>query len=416
MAPSQLDGEASSRGRTDEPHLVFDSLDLDLVIKVLSKTIFSPFFTIFLPLTFLAQVRSTSHPAFIVSCTWTAIVCIFGALRHADRVYANQASWILAPPKLDWGDQIVLITGGGSGIGALLAETLAMRNVSVVVLTKDPPKYETQNENIYTYTCDVSDYAQVQAAASKIREEVGDPTIIVNNAGVVKGKLLLDLTEDDVKDTFGANTLAHFWTLKTFLPAMLARGSGHVVTMSSVLGVVGCAQMTDYCASKAALVNLHQSLRFELDNRYHTPGIRTTLLLPSFTRTSLFSLAALPGSRPGLLGAIWSFLAPELQPHVVVKAVIDALDAGESRVCRLPWYTHAARGMGVGVGVVPKWMADLLQRLAGADHAMSAYGPKPDAGERLLAERRAEASAEASASASVVEKGGSQSDEKAQSD
>lgn len=45
--------------------------------------------------------------------------------------------------------------------------------------------------------------------------------------------------------------------------------------------------------------------------------------------------------------------------------MIDALDAGESRVCRLPWYTHAARGMGVGVGVVPKWMADLLQRVSG---------------------------------------------------
>jgi hypothetical protein len=106
MAPSQLsqlDGEASSRGRSGEPHLVFDNLDLDLgrslsnsslsatssssmlslaktmpVIKVLSKTIFSPFFTIFLPLTFLAQVRSTSHPAFIVSCAWTVIVCLFG--------------------------------------------------------------------------------------------------------------------------------------------------------------------------------------------------------------------------------------------------------------------------------------------------------------------------------------------------
>ena len=81
--------------------------------------------------------------------------------------------------------------------------------------------------------------------------------------------------------TFGANTLAHFWTLKAFLPAMLKRNSGHVVTVSSVLGLVGAAQMSerasrtatpssypaDYCASKAALVSLHSTLRFELDSR-----------------------------------------------------------------------------------------------------------------------------------------------------
>lgn len=83
--------------------------------------------------------------------------------------------------------------------------------------------------------------------------------MLVNNAGIVKGKLLLDLTEDDVLEwavqcvgesslitysTFGSNTLAHFWILKAFLPGLLARGSGHIVTISSVLGLIGCAQMS----------------------------------------------------------------------------------------------------------------------------------------------------------------------------
>ena len=83
--------------------------------------------------------------------------------------------------------------------------------------------------------------------------------------------------------TFGVNTLAHFWTLKAFLPAMIEQKEGHIVTMSSVMGITGTAQMStwrrpsnvdcpdlylaDYCASKASLISLDQALRYELDNR-----------------------------------------------------------------------------------------------------------------------------------------------------
>ncbi|WWD08643.1 hypothetical protein V865_006756 [Kwoniella europaea PYCC6329] len=371
-----------------EPHLVSDNFDIDIVIKVLNATIFSPIFVIFLPITFLSQTHS-GHPAFILSCIWTGLICFIGIWNHIDRVYRSGGTWLFAPEKLKWDEQIVLITGGGSGIGALLAETLAMRNVSVVVLTKDPPKFETDNENIYTYICDVSDYKSVEAVAEKVREEVGDPTIIVNNAGVVKGKLLLDLTEEDVKDTFGSNTLAHFWILKAFLPSLLRQNHGHIITMSSVMGVVGAAQMTDYCASKAALISLNQSLRFELDNRYRTPNIRTTLLLPSFiSTTSLFSKTVLPASR------LFNFFCPPLQSHQVVKVIIDNLDSRESRIIRLPFYTNLARVINDSVGVVPSWMRDLLQRIAGADHAMKEYGPKPDAVQRLAIGRQSRPSAD----------------------
>lgn len=367
-----------------ESQVDLEHFDIDIVVKVLSKTLFSPFFCIFLPITLLSQVKSTSHPAFIWSSAWTALVCFLSFLKHVDRIYSSQASWLFAPPKLKWEDQIVLITGGGTGVGALLAETLATRNVTVVVLTKDAPKYETQSESIHTYLCDVSDYDSVMSVAAKVQDEVGHPTIIVNNAGVVKGKLLLDLTREDVQDTFGANTLAQFWILKAFLPEMIKRGSGHVVTMSSVLGLVNTAQMTDYCASKAALVSLHQSLRAELDSRYLAPAIRTTLVLPSFIMTSMFSAIKFPRSR------LFRFLAPAVQPHVIVKEIIDALDAHESRVIRLPSYTQLARLMGPGVGLVPKWLSDAASHLAGANHAMREYGPHPDASERIIAERQAE--------------------------
>ncbi|ODO09319.1 hypothetical protein I350_02919 [Cryptococcus amylolentus CBS 6273] len=376
-AKGQLDDK---RPDDRQPHMVFDTVDLDVVVKVLSKTIFSPMFVVFLPLTLLSQVGS-SHPAFLATCVWTAIICFLALWKHVDRIYANQATWLLAPPKLKWEDQIVLITGGGSGIGALLAETLAMRNVSVVVLTKYPPQYETINENIYTYICDVSDFRTVQTVAERVREEVGDPTVIVNNAGIVKGKLLLDLTEEDVQTTFGCNTLANFWVLKAFLPAMLRKGQGHIITVSSLLGLLGAAQMSDYCASKAALISLHQTLRFELDNRYKTPAIRTTLVLPAYILTALFDRIRFP------TGPVFDFFCPPVPPHAIVKQIISALDANESRVIRLPFYTNLARFSGDGVGLVPAWMRDLMQWLLGADHVMKGYGPSPDAGERLEVER-----------------------------
>jgi hypothetical protein len=98
--------------------------------------------------------------------------------------------------------------------------------------------------------------------------------------------------------------------------------------------------------------------------------------------TTLFSRIKMPKSR------ISNFLAPPLDPHDIVKAIISALDANESRVIRMPFYTQAARIWSVGVGIVPKALVDLVQWIAGADTAMSDYGPKPDAAERLAEERR----------------------------
>ena len=130
-------------------------------------------------------------------------------------------------------------------------------------------------------------------------------------------------------------------------------------------------------------------------------------MLPSFTQTSLFSLAHLPTSR------FFNFLAPPVHPHVVVENIISALEDDESRVVRLPSYSNLARVMGDGVGIVPSWMRDLLQwvsratssvvtevlprgktqrsadrkQIAGANHAMKEYGPQPDAAERLETQR-----------------------------
>jgi short-subunit dehydrogenase len=241
----------------------------------------------------------------------------------------------------------------------------------VVVLDVKP--IVTENYNITYYPCDVSKWDNVEAAHKKIVEEIGHPTILINNAGVVQGKLLLDLSPGEIQQTFGVNTIGQFYTLKAFLPDMIKKKSGHIVTVSSLLGMIGVAQTSDYCASKAALIMLNESLRFELDSRYKTPGVRTTLVCPGHVLTPLF--ASLD------LGSNWlsKFFLPALPPITVVKAIIAALDSQFSQNIYLPFYVNFAPYK----NLIPSFAMDFAQWLTNADNAMKSFSKTgPSAGEK----------------------------------
>ncbi|KIO12580.1 hypothetical protein M404DRAFT_959019 [Pisolithus tinctorius Marx 270] len=337
-------------------------IDVDMVVGVLSRTAFSPFFTGFVPLFYLAQGHSVKSSSVWYSFLYWAAIFAFWSLKWLSKVYRNGISSLpLLRKPLDWSEQVVLITGGSSGVGELLANTLAFRHVTVVVLDIKP--IVTDNSNITFYKCDVSKWDEVEAVAKKVIEEVGHPTILINNAGVVQGKLILDLKPQDIMQTFGVNTMAHFWTLKAFLPKMIERKSGHIVTVASVMGLVGSAQMTDYSASKAAITNMHESLRYELDNRYGVPQVRTTILCPGHIHTPLFSTMSVPQN------FFYRFFVPSLSPLTVVKAIIQALDAQESRTIYLPFYTNSA----VLMKTFPSFVRDLAQKLTYADFMMQGF-------------------------------------------
>ena len=341
--------------------LVFDNLDLDLVATVFAHTAFSPFFIFFIPVFYYFNGVPADSPVVVgFSAYWVAISS-FWFLRWYSRIYRNQGSLLFGPGRFDWGEQIVVVTGGSSGIGELLANTLAVRNVTVIVLDVNP--IVTENYNINYYKCDVSKWEEVEAVAKQVREEIGDPTVLINNAGVVQGKLILDLAPADLNQTFGVNTLSHFYTLKAFLPAMLENKAGHIVTVSSVMGIVGSAQMTDYCASKAASIALNDALRYELDHRYSCPKIRTTLVCPGVVQTPMFQTVDLPRSW------FWRFLFPVVQPITVVKRIIAALDEQHSQAIYLPFYANFAPF----VNILPSFLRDFAQWFTTADYAMAKF-------------------------------------------
>lgn len=351
---------------------IFDNLDVDLVVQVLANTAFSPFFVFFIPVFYFFQGSKLTDPVIVLSSVFWVLISLFWFVKWYSILYRNQGSLFFAPKRLDWSEQIVVVTGGSSGIGELLANTLAVRNVTVVVLDVKP--IQTENYNITYYKCDVSKWEEVEAVSKKVIEEIGEPTMIVNNAGVVQGKLLIDLSPADLNQTFGTNTLAHFWVLKAFLPYLIKAKSGHIVTMSSSMGLTGVAQMSDYCASKAAVIGLHESLRYELDKRYKCPNIRTTLVCPGHVTTSMFQAVTLPNY------SWFRFLAPSVQPVAVVKRIIAALDDQHSQTILLPFFVHF---MPI-VRLCPSFLRDFAQWISGADYAMKSFvkvsGRRPDEG------------------------------------
>ena len=144
---------------------------------------------------------------------------------------------------------------------------------------------------VAAYPCDVSDRQEVYALARKVQEDMGDVDILVNNAGIVKSDLLVEKPDEAIERTVAVNLLAHFWTMKAFLPGMVAKKEGHVVNMASAGGLLAIPYISDYCATKFAVVGLTESLRQEFKLR-GLRNIRFTYVCPNTVGTGMFAGAS----------------------------------------------------------------------------------------------------------------------------
>ena len=159
---------------------------------------------------------------------------------------------------------------------------------------------------------DITNRKLVYDLALQVRREFGPVDILVNNAGIVSGRPILQVPDEMIERTFQVNAIAHFWTLKAFLPAMLERDHGHVVTIASCAGLFGAAGLVDYCSSKFAAVGTHESLRMEL-LRLGKKNVHSTCICPTFISTGMFE-----GVTPLV---ITGMLTPEDVADRIVRAV-----------------------------------------------------------------------------------------------
>lgn len=226
----------------------------------------------------------------------------------------------------------ILITGIASGLGKGMALHMAHKGGHIIGWDYNGEALDDVLDELEIaggrpargFVCDVSDHKAVAAMADAVKQEVGAIDILINNAGVVSGKHFLECSTQEIERTMGVNTMALFWTVKAFLPDMIARNAGHVVTVASAAGLVGVAKLADYCASKFAAVGFDESIRAEL--RQTAPNVKTTVICPYYINTGMFD-----GVR-----SRFSWLLPITEESNAVRRMVQAIERRRSRLIMPP--------------------------------------------------------------------------------
>ncbi|CAD1474449.1 unnamed protein product, partial [Heterotrigona itama] len=216
-------------------------------------------------------------------------------------------------PEKNVTGEVVLITGSGHGIGKELALKYASLGATIVCWDINEQgnnetveeikqngvskaygyKYVQETYNLFFdikyKLCDVSNREEVIKTAEKVKKEVGDVTILINNAGIMPCQLFTKHTPEQIKRIFDINIMAHFWVLQTFLPNMIQNNYGHIVSISSVAGLFGLSNVVPYCSSKFAVRGLMEALCEELrvQNENKPSNIKFTTIYPYMVNTGL---------------------------------------------------------------------------------------------------------------------------------
>ncbi|OAP58631.1 hypothetical protein AYL99_07721 [Fonsecaea erecta] len=221
-----------------------------------------------------------------------------GLVAHVNRFLSRLALnyWHVRKQGEPWafgdeGAETILITGGCSGFGREMVKMFAARTrANIVVLdVQDLPDDLKDIQRLSYYKADLTSPSSITEAVDAICR-ASTPTVLINNAGIAQAHTILDTDDAWLDKIFRVNLLSHFTLIRLLLPRMMAQRKGHIVSIASMASYTGCASLGDYCATKAGVLGLHESLVAELGTRYRDRGghcIQASIVHPMWARTPL---------------------------------------------------------------------------------------------------------------------------------
>lgn len=224
----------------------------------------------------------------------------------------------------------VWITGASSGIGEALAKAFAARGAAVVLSGRRVAELERVgggiNGEMLVLPFEATDYEALPAVVERAQDWRGGIDMLVNNAGISQRSLALDTKFDVYRRLMEIDFFAPLRLTQLVLPAMVERGSGHLMAISSVAGKFGSPLRTGYCAAKHAVVGYFDALRAEIE-RYR---IEVTVVTPGFVRTAIAANAVQgDGSTRGYSD---ENIDAGITPEEAVEQIMAGLAAGQREI------------------------------------------------------------------------------------
>jgi NAD(P)-dependent dehydrogenase (short-subunit alcohol dehydrogenase family) len=186
--------------------------------------------------------------------------------------------------------RVAIVTGGGSGIGLATAERLAGDGMAVAVFDRDAEAAEAAAGKISAgggtalgLTVDVTDWGQIDAGVAQVKEQLGAPTVLVNNAGIHAVDPFLSITPEKWHRLLEVNLTGTFNCCQAVVPSMIEEGWGRIVNISSSSAQSGQQYMTHYVAAKSGVIGFTKSLALELGPK----GITVNTIPPGFIDTPM---------------------------------------------------------------------------------------------------------------------------------
>lgn len=205
----------------------------------------------------------------------------------------------------------ILITGGASGIGKIMTRICLEKGASNVIVWDLNPQGAEEDARVKAYKVNVAKPEEISDTYAKVKADVGQVDILINNAGIVRGNNTFDKqTPQDIMLSMDVNATAPMLVAQAMMPDMVARDSGHICNIASAAGMLGIPKLSVYCASKWAVVGWTESMNLELIQM--KSNVKATVITPYFINTGMFD---------GVKSKVFPILDPEKTSAKIIRAI-----------------------------------------------------------------------------------------------